>query len=101
MVTKFEITGLGVIKLQKKIPKCRITCHTLLKHSVRRHKLVADQKILLNTINDSHNSNFTNIVLPSLKITKWRKITLWSHVCDHLKIELRENVVSRSILVRF
>jgi hypothetical protein len=26
---------------------------------------------------------------------------LWSHMCDHLKIELPENVVSRSILFRF
>ena len=33
--------------------------------ALRRHKLVADYLFLLNTITDSHNSNFTNIVLPS------------------------------------
>ncbi len=32
----------------------------------RRHKLVADQNVLLNTITNSHNFNFTNIVLPSI-----------------------------------
>jgi hypothetical protein len=29
-----------------------------------RHKLLADQNVLLNTITNSHNFNFTNIVLP-------------------------------------
>jgi hypothetical protein len=33
----------------------------------RRHKLVADQKVLLNTITNSHNFNFTNIVFLSLR----------------------------------
>ena len=34
----------------------------------RRHQLVADQNVLLNTITNSHNSNFTNIVLASYQI---------------------------------
>jgi hypothetical protein len=35
VVTKFEITVLGVPKLQKNnTPKCQITCHTLPKRSV-------------------------------------------------------------------
>ncbi len=63
VVTKFEITVLGVPKIaQNNTQKCRITCHTL---------PVADQKLILNTITYSHNFKFTNIVLPSLRVLRY------------------------------
>ncbi len=49
--------------MQKTIPRNGELPATLCR-SVRRHKLVADQNVLL-TITNSHNFNFTNIVLPS------------------------------------
>ena len=42
---------------------------TYFSKAYRMHKLVADQKVLLNTITNSHNSNLTNIVLPCFKDT--------------------------------
>ncbi len=64
MVTNFEITVLKVLNCKKLYPEMA----NYLPHfaeAYRRHKLVADQNVLLNTITNSHNFNFTNIVLPS------------------------------------
>jgi hypothetical protein len=52
----------------------------------RRHMLMADQNVLLNTITNSHNFNFTNIVLPSLRLrflSTWTYLTYLQYLLDH------------------
>jgi hypothetical protein len=61
----------------------------------RRHELVADQKDLSNTITNSHNSNLTNIVLPSqceqedVDITSLSSITFLSPWEGHNRFQPR------------